>query len=150
LADIDLNVLEEAIATWAQKVLKEKRGQKVEVVPGLPQMLTPQMYLSGEDMPVAFAFGKVFPVAQFLVVGQSSNFKSEFNETPEWVISAIENAWVSYFSNVSCQLGPWDSDVQKVRRLPASLNLRHIRYTVFVYENAHPKSAGYFDIVGVY
>jgi hypothetical protein len=150
LTSIDLNILEEALSHSAQKVLSERRCLEIEVIPGLPQMLTPQFYLSGAELPVAFAFGKIVPIARFLVVGIDQQFKREFEFDSEWLIRAVEEAWSHFVPNVQCQLGPWDSDICKVRRLPPTLNLRHLRYSVFVYRNGKPERAGYFDLMGVY
>jgi hypothetical protein len=145
--EIDLNELEDAVATAAASALAEKAGVTVEVVPGLPQMLTPQMYLSGAEISTSYAFGKVVPCVSFFVVGASGQFRERFQFNSEWVVVALENVWKKHFPNAVCRLGDWDSNAAQMKRLPATLNLRFIRYSVFCYSEGKPERAGHFDIL---
>ncbi len=148
--EIDLNVMEEAIASIAQKIIMEKKKLRVEIVPSLPQMLTPAFYMSGELLPEAFVFGQVVPAAIFFVVGVDSKLQATLEMDSSWIIETIENAWREFFPNICCRLGNWDHDLSKVRRLPSSLNLRFLRYSVFCERDGRTERAGYFDILGKY
>jgi hypothetical protein len=148
--EIDLNVLEDAIATAAQNVIGEKKGVRVEVVPSLPQMLTSACYMSAEMQPCVVAFGRIVPVASFIIVGADAKLHGVLNVDTSWIIETIETAWREFFSNVSCKLGNWECDLSKLKSLPRGLNLRFVRFSVFCYRDGRPERSGYFDVLGKY
>jgi hypothetical protein len=148
--EVDLNDMEDAVASAAQSVLNKQEGLRVEVVPSLPQMLTPAFYLSSENPPHRIAFGRVVPAASFFVVGVDQKLQTTLDSDTNWIIETIESAWHTFFPNVSCQLGAWESDLTKLQSLPPMLNLRFMRFSVFRYRDGRPEPAGYFDILGKY
>lgn len=148
--EIDLNSIEDAVATEAQIQLKIQLGADVEIVPGLPQLLTPEMYLSSGEKDLMFAFGSISPCVKFMFVSASADFKNQFDFSSQWVAKVFENVWGNYYPNVVCRLGDWSFDNSNVRRLPTMLNLRFLRYSAFVYRNGKAERAGFFDTLSVY
>jgi hypothetical protein len=148
--EVDLNDMEDGIASAAQNVLSQRKDLRVEVVPSLPQMLTPSFYLSGENPPCRIAFGRVVPAASFFVVGVDEKLHTTLDMDSGWIIETIETSWREFFPNISCQLGSWESDLSKLKNLPATLNLRFMRFSVFRYRDGRPEHSGHFDILGKY
>lgn len=148
--EIDLNSIEDAIATSCQQILCEKLGRKLEVIPGLPQIVTPEIYRSGEEVASSFAFGQIVPLSPLHIIGINAKLLREIGMDISWFIAGVEKIWREYFPTVSCRLGGWNSDPATFLRLPADLNLRFLRHAVFLYQETKPESCGFFDTLSIY